>query len=94
MVSKSVTITNPTGLHARPASDFVACAKSFESEIYIGRTEDDMVEAKSIVMLLVSGFAQGQTVVIQAQGTDEQEAADALVKLIEDGFHETDGAAG
>ncbi|MEG1686852.1 MAG: HPr family phosphocarrier protein, partial [Angelakisella sp.] len=52
MYSKKVTIMNKTGLHARPASDFIGCASKFKSKIVIKKLNDEEeANAKSIVML-------------------------------------------
>ena len=89
MDSRKVTIQNRTGLHARPASDFIACASKFKSKITIKRVgEEDDANAKSIVMLLSLGLGQGTEVEITAKGEDEVEAVDALVALIETKFGE------
>ena len=71
MYSRKVTIQNRTGLHARPASDFIACASKFKSKITIKRVgEEDDANAKSIVMLLSLGLGQGTEVEITAKGED------------------------
>lgn len=91
MYEKEVTIKNPTGLHARPASDFIGAAGKFASKISIRRveeTEDDAANAKSIIHLLSLGLCQGERVSIKAEGDDEQQAVDSLVELIESGFGE------
>ena len=91
MYTRNVLIQNRTGLHARPASEFVACASKFGSKITIRNAiddEDDAVDAKSIMLLLSIGLGQGDEVVITAKGDDEIEAADALVALIETKFGE------
>lgn len=88
MYSKEVTIVNPSGLHARPASDFVARAEEFECEITIGRPGEDEVDAKSIVMLLTLGLCQGEKAVLTAEGSDAQAAVDALAELVAGGFGE------
>ena len=88
MVNVEVTIKNESGLHARPATEFVDCAKSFKSKIKINRDGEDPVNAKSVIMLLSCGFCQGETVMIHADGEDEKEAADALVDIINGGFGE------
>lgn len=90
MVKRRVTIHNKTGLHARPASEFVTCASKFDSRIKIVNVEDEDEEAnaKSIVMLLSLCLVQGTQVEIRASGPDEKEAVDALVALIEGGFGE------
>lgn len=87
MYQKSIAIKNHSGLHARPASEFINCAKKFKSKITIGRANgEEKVNAKSIVLLLSLGLSQGETVEINASGEDEKEAVDALVALIDSGF--------
>lgn len=89
MYQRIVTVRNSTGLHARPASMFIAEAKKFESSITIGLDGDEKsVNAKSMVKLLTLGICQGQTVRVSAEGTDETSAVDALVTMIEGGFGE------
>ena len=89
MYKRNVLIKNRTGLHARPASEFINLAKSFDSKIYIRNAEDENeVDAKSIMMLLTLGLGQGDEVVIRATGEDEVNAVDSLVTLIESKFGE------
>ena len=90
MYSKSVVVRNPSGLHARPASEFVAKAKGFQSKISIRRPGDDsfLGNAKSIIIMLSMGVAQGDAVEIMADGPDEQKAVEALTGLIASGFGE------
>jgi phosphocarrier protein len=89
MYSKTTKIINPTGLHARPASDFIAAAGEFSSDIWIQRPNGDKLNAKSIVMLLFGGFKQGDTVILSAEGEDEGKAVDVLTALIDAGLNET-----
>jgi phosphocarrier protein HPr len=90
MYGKSTVIKNHSGLHARPASEFIACAKGFHSKITIRRADGgESVNAKSIVLLLSLGLGRGERVEICAIGEDEVEAVDALVELIDSGFGET-----
>lgn len=89
MYQKTTVIKNKTGLHARPASEFIACAKKFKSNILIGRAnKEEKVNAKSIVLLLALGISQGEAIEIRADGEDEVEAVDTLVALIDSGFNE------
>lgn len=90
MYCGSVTVQNISGLHARPASEFVARAKGFQSKISIRRMERDkpVGNAKSIIVLLSMGICQGESVEITAEGPDEQEAVAELTALIESGFGE------
>ncbi|MDV4149946.1 HPr family phosphocarrier protein [Clostridium sp. AL.422] len=90
MVKKTVVVKNKTGLHARPASEFVKNALKFKSNITICRTteENREVNAKSIILLLSLGLCNGEEIEIVANGEDEKEAVDSLIKLIESGFGE------
>ncbi|MCL2254434.1 MAG: HPr family phosphocarrier protein [Lachnospiraceae bacterium] len=90
MYTKSATIINRTGLHARPASVFVMEAKKFVSKITIRNLTEggSAVNAKSIARLLAEGIGQGAQVEISAEGDDEQQAIDSLESLIAAGFGE------
>lgn len=89
MYSKRTVIKNKTGLHARPASEFIAMASKFQSRLTIKKlSEDEDANAKSIVMLLSLGLAQGEEVEIVAKGEDEVEAVDKLIALIDSKFGE------
>ena len=86
MVVKQVEIINQTGLHARPASDFVMMAKKYQSKITICKEDGEPVNAKSIVRLLAEGIGPGTKVELCAE--DEAEAVEALEALIASGFGE------
>ncbi len=91
MYKRTTVISNPTGLHARPASDFIALAGKYTSKITIKRTqgdEDEEANAKSIINLLSLGLTQGEEVEISAKGDDEEQAVNALVELIDSRFGE------
>ncbi|PRR71009.1 HPr family phosphocarrier protein [Clostridium thermopalmarium] len=87
MVTKSVTITNKSGIHARPASLFIKIATNFKSNITI-ENGNNKGNAKSLISVLSLAIACGSEVTITADGPDENEAIDALVKLIESKFGE------
>ena len=85
MYAKTVMVINATGLHARPASDFVSKAKEYKSNIQICRKEDgreNAVNAKSVVLLLTLGIEKDEEIEIFAEGEDEVQAVEALVSLI------------
>ena len=88
MVKKQVEIINKTGLHARPASDFVMLAKKFESKVTVCREGGEPVNAKSIVRLLAEGIGQGTKIEIAVDRADEGDAMTELVALVESGFGE------
>ena len=89
MYSKRTTIKNQTGLHARPASEFIAMASKFSSRITIKKlSEDEDANAKSIVMLLALGLPLGDAVDMVAMGVDVVEGVDSLIALIDSKFGE------
>lgn len=81
MKKMTVQIVNPTGLHARPASEFVKRAIGFKSEVFLENGIKRM-NAKSILGILAMGLSQGSQVDIITEGIDEEEALDALVLYI------------
>lgn len=87
MVSRTASVVNPLGLHARAAARFVRLAGSFRSQITVtrgGRTTD----GKSILGLLLLAAATGAVLTISATGPDEEQAAEALCTLVTRGFEE------
>lgn len=82
-----LTIVNDLGLHARAASKFVKLAGQFDSEVFLGNGTHE-VNAKSILGVLMLACAKGSTVHLRCEGTQAEEAYDALSKLVEDGFGE------
>jgi len=91
MPSVELTVSNPSGLHARPATLFVAAASGFASRITVenldrgGRAAD----AKSILLLLTIGVLRGHRIRLTAEGEDAEAALDALRALVESGLGET-----
>ena len=87
MISRQVTITNSSGLHARPATFFIQKANEFKSSIWVEKDERK-VNAKSLLGVLSLGVAKGMTITLIADGQDENAAVAGLVELIENGFAE------
>ena len=87
MVKKDVVIQNETGLHARPASLFVKEAAKYVSDIYIIKDGKEF-NAKSIMGILSMGVVKGDTITIQADGEDEEEAVNKLAELVNNNFEE------
>ena len=87
MISQEVTITNTIGLHARPATFFIQKANSFKSSIWVEK-DDRKVNAKSLLGVLSLGIAQGMTITVLADGSDESEALAGLVELVNTGFQD------
>ena len=93
MESRTVTVTNPLGLHARAAARFVHLATRFQSRITVTRNSKVM-DGKSIMGILLLAAARGSAIVISADGPDEAEAVSALVELVESGFGENSSSVG
>ncbi len=87
MCIKDVVVQNQVGLHARPATFFIQKANEFKSSIWIEK-EERRVNAKSLLGVLSLGILGGTSIKIIADGSDENEAVDALVKLVLSGFAE------
>lgn len=87
-VSQEVLFQHAAGLHARPAATFVKLAASFTSRITIGNTSKTAraVNAKSIISIMSAGIKKNDTIIITAEGDDEQAALDALVELVKSNF--------
>lgn len=81
MLSKEVVVNNQVGLHARPATFFIQKSNEFKSSIWVEKN-NRRVNAKSLLGVLSLGITKGTQITIIADGTDEQEAVDALVHLI------------
>ena len=87
MTSRTVTVVNQLGLHARAAAKFVHLASRYESQIRVVR-DAKMMDGKSIMGILLLAAARGTAITVEAAGVDEQAAVDALVQLVESGFGE------
>ena len=85
MISRSVTIKNSQGLHARPATFFIQKANSYKASIWVEK-EDCRVNAKSLLGVLSLGIVKGTTITIIADGADEAAAIEGLVALIDSEF--------
>jgi phosphocarrier protein HPr len=92
MVEAVLKITNPTGLHARPAARFVQTAAGFRCKVTI-RGNNKAADAKSILAVMSMGLNHGAEIALTADGEDERECLDALVALFADNFGEGQEAA-
>lgn len=87
MTEVRVTVPNRLGIHARPAALLVKRAAEFTSEIDIV-FGGDRVNAKSIMGVMTLAAGKGSELLIEADGPDEEEAAEALAAIVRDGFGE------
>ncbi|MFZ5757874.1 MAG: HPr family phosphocarrier protein [Pseudomonadota bacterium] len=88
MIRRDIEIVNKLGLHARAASKLVALTGRFSATITLGRTGQKPVDAKSIMAMLMLAANKGTVLVLECDGSDEQEAADAVCALVTDFFGE------
>ncbi|HQT80033.1 MAG TPA: HPr family phosphocarrier protein [Rhodopila sp.] len=89
VLSRTVTIVNKRGLHARAAARFVTLAERFGASVDVLR-DGQVVPARSIMGLMMLGAARGSEIELRAEGWDAKEALDALAALVEAGFDEQD----
>ena len=87
MYTQEITVQNEVGLHARPATYFFQKANEFKSGIWVEK-EERRVNAKSLLGVLSLGIVKGTNSALIADGSDEKEAVDALVSLIQNNFGE------
>jgi phosphocarrier protein HPr len=87
MIRQQITIQNKLGLHTRAAAKLVDTAKRFESRIELVY-RDRVVDCKSIMGVITLGAQKDNTLDVIVTGEDEQQAMDAIAKLINDKFGE------
>lgn len=87
MVSQKITISNPTGLHLRPAGIFCNVAVKFDSRITF-QFKNTTSNAKSVLSVLGACIKKGDEIELICEGADEEAALAAMVKAIEDGLGE------
>jgi phosphocarrier protein HPr len=90
--SRELTVTNPQGLHLRPAHAFVTLANQFASRIEIEK-DGERVDGKSILSILALAVAQGTQICLRAIGDDAETALDALAQLLANFPAEENGSA-
>ena len=87
MVSKEIIVQNQVGLHARPATFFIQKANEFNCSIRISKDERK-VNAKSLLGVLSLGITRGTSVMLTADGSDEEKALEELESLVASNFAE------
>ena len=83
-----MTVTNPLGVHARPAAIIVQTASKFKSEIALIK-EGRSVNGKSMLGVMTLAAEMGSVVTVRAEGSDEVEAVAAIVAVFARRFGET-----
>src|SRR5207248_7623293 len=83
-----LTLHNPAGLHARPASLFVQTAAHFQATIQV-QSRGRQTEATSLLGILSLGARKDDTITIRTSGLDAEVALAALSELVQANFYET-----
>lgn len=83
MAKITVKVTDPVGLHARPASIVVSAASKFASDITIS-SEGKSGNLKSIMNVMALGVKQGQEITIEAKGADADNAVAEIKKVMKE----------
>ena len=87
MIESSFIVPNRSGLHARTAAKLVSTTTEFECQIEIGN-DRELVDAKSILKIMLLAAAQGSELKLILNGPDEQEALKAILELVDNHFGE------
>ena len=86
MITETITIKNPLGIHARPAALLVQKAAKFKSEIFLSKGEVHRINGKSVMGVMMLAAERGSEVVVEADGEDEAEAIAVLAELLGSDF--------
>ena len=84
-VSKELTICNKMGMHARPAAQFVKRASKYKCDVWVEK-DDEPVNGKSIMGLMMLAAGRGETIKLTTDGSDAEAAMADLEELIRTGF--------
>ena len=87
MLTREFTITNKLGLHARPAAMFVKVSSAHQAEIWVEK-DDEQVNGKSIMGLMMLAAGYGSKLTVTAEGQDAEQAMAQIAALIESGVSE------
>jgi len=87
MVEQEIIVSNRAGIHARPAAILVHAIKNYKANIYFEK-DNNRINAKSIMGILTLAAAYKTTIKITAEGEDEKEAVETLVRLFQSRFEE------
>jgi phosphocarrier protein HPr len=87
MLQREVEIINRLGLHARASARLTQVAARYKANVWLGRN-GRRVNAKSIMGVMMLAAAKGSTVTVETDGPDEEQAMDAIIKLVAGRFDE------
>lgn len=81
MKKKIIIVELPDGLEARPAAMLVQVASQYDSRIYL-ESGSKRVNAKSIMGMMTLGLIAGQSITVEADGADEDQAVSEIEKYL------------
>lgn len=87
MITKTFSVQNKLGIHARPAAQFVRTAGKFASEVTVER-DGERVDGKSIMGLMMLAVGYGMEITVTVDGADEADAMQAIESLVARKFDE------
>lgn len=87
MLSKTLTVNNPSGLHLRPAGVLSQTAMKFKCNVTIKCGEKE-ITAKSVLNVMAAGIKSGTEITLICDGADEEEALKTISEAIESGLGE------
>jgi len=87
VITRSVQVLNRAGMHTRPAAAIVKLASEFQSDFYINK-DGFQINGKSIIGVMTLAAAQGSTLELSFEGSDEEAMADAMTDYFAKGFEE------
>ncbi len=88
MASRTVTVTNPLGIHARPAALVVQAAARFQSDVTLSKRDVGDVNGKSIMGVMMLAAENGAEVTVAAEGPDAEAAVATLADLLGSNFED------
>jgi phosphocarrier protein HPr len=89
VITREIEIRNKLGLHARAAAKLVHLAARFSSDVKV-KKNDEEVDAKSILGVLLLAAPKGSRILLVVDGEDEAEAAESIEELFESKFDESE----
>lgn len=88
VVSATVTLVNPQGLHMRPAGVFALEMGKFDCDVTV-KSGDRQSNGKSPMALMAAGFKCGMEIEITCDGSDEKECLDRAIEIVKNGLGES-----
>jgi phosphocarrier protein HPr len=89
MVEKTITLTNPKGIHARPSAMILQTAKNYDSDIHLIK-DGEIASAGDIMSIIALGAMHGDRITITCEGQDEEEAMEHMLEIFARRFDDHD----